>query len=507
MKRKFALVSGAVFLLCVAFAVGRFTGGHHPESKAATRRVLYYVDPMHPAYRSDKPGIAPDCGMALEPVYEGDTSPNPQAKLPPGGVALSAERQQLIGIRVAAATRSTGSRTIRTTGLIVPDDNHLYRIQAGFDGWVDTLADTPPGTLVKTDQVLATLYGPEIRSAELNYIGFISGIERSRQNMTENDMKAVNDTKRVSEEQLRLLGMGELEIGHLAETHHVSNSLNLVAPGDGIVLSRSVSPRQRVEKGAELYRIADLRRVWIVADVRGNEGDFRPGMHAKIYVRELSKIIDATVSSTIPLFDEASRTLKVRLEADNPGLLLRPDMFVDVGFETRVPEGLSVPADAVLDSGLRKIVYVETSDGIFEPRSVEVSGIFGDLAIVAAGVREGERVVISGNFLLDSESRMRASGNPPDATAAPKPSAQPVAENVTRPKRGGSAAALEMRDPVCGMALKPADIAFQENYQGKTYSFCSDSCRKKFLADPGKYAGPHAGVAAIPNHEAAQQHD
>jgi Cu(I)/Ag(I) efflux system membrane fusion protein len=338
----------------------------------------------------------------------------------------------------------------------------------------------------------------------LNYIGFISGIERSRQNMTENDMKAVNDTKRVSEEQLRLLGMGELEIAQLAATHHVSNSLNLVAPGEGIVLSRSVSPRQRVEKGAELYRIADLRKVWIIADVHGNEGDFRPGMHAKVYVRELSKIVDATVSSTIPLFDEASRTLKVRLEADNAGLLLRPDMFVDVGFETRVPEGLSVPADAVLDSGLRKIVYVETADGIFEPRPVEVSGIFGDLAIVASGVREGERVVISGNFLLDSESRMRASGNPSDA---PKPSVQPVAESVTKPGRGSSAASVEVRDPVCGMVLKPADIAFQENYHGRTYSFCSDSCRKKFLADPGKHAGSLAGVAAIDNHEAAQRHD
>jgi RND family efflux transporter MFP subunit len=422
-------------------------------------------------------------------------------------VALSAERQQLIGIRVAVATRSTGSRTIRTSGRIVPDDNHLYRIQAGFDGWVDSLADTPPGTLVKTDQVLATLYGPEIRSAELNYIGFISGIERSRQNLSEADMKSVNDTKRVSEEQLRLLGMGEQEIAQLAATHHVSNSLNLVAPGEGIVLSRSVSPRQRVEKGAELYRIADLRKVWIVADVHGNEGDFRPGMRAKVFVRELSKIVDATVSSTMPLFDETSRTLKVRLEADNAGLLLRPDMFVDVGFETRVPEGLSIPADAVLDSGLRKIVYVETSDGIFEPRTVEVSGIFGDLAIVAAGVREGEQVVVSGNFLLDSESRMRASGSPPDTNATPKPSVKPIAESVTKPTRGAGAAAAEVRDPVCGMVLKPADMAFQERYQGRTFSFCSDSCRKKFLADPGKYAGSLAGVAAIDNHEAAQRHD
>lgn len=506
MKRRSALIAGVLVLVCVAFAAGRFSGGHRSESKATTRRVLYYVDPMHPSYHSDKPGIAPDCGMTLEPVYEGDSCAYPKAPVPPGGVALSAERQQLIGIRVAVAARSTGSRTIRTTGRIVPDDNRLYRIQAGFDGWVDSLADTPPGTRVKTDQILATLYGPEIRSAELNYIGFITGIERTRQNMSETDMKSVNDTRRVSEEQLRLLGMGAQEIAQLAATHHVNSSLDLVAPGEGIVLSRSISPRQHFEKGAELYRIADLRRIWIVADIHGDEGDFRAGMRARVYLPELTRAVDATVSSTIPLFDEASRTLKVRLEADNSGLFLRPDMLVDVEFETRVPEGLSIPADAVLDSGLRKIVYVETSDGIFEPRPVQVSGIFGDQAIVAGGIGEGERVVISGNFLLDSESRMRASGNAPDANAAPKPSGQSVAESVTKPKRAG-ASSTEVRDPVCGMDLKPADIAFQENYQGKTFSFCSDSCRKKFLADPGKCAGQKASVAALPKTEAAQRHD
>jgi membrane fusion protein, copper/silver efflux system len=502
MKRKIALAAGVVVVLCLGFAAGRFTAGNHPESKAASRRVLYYVDPMHPTYHSDKPGIAPDCGMALEPVYEGESGSNLQAPLQPGGVALTAERQQLIGIRVAVATASTGLRTIRTTGRIVPDDNRLYRIQAGFDGWVDSLADTPPGSVVKGDQELATLYGPEVRTAEMNYIAFMSGIERVRQNQPDADPRQMNETRRVSEEQLRLLGMGEKEIADLAETHHVNNSMHLVSPGEGIVLSRSITPHQRIEKGAELYRIADLRKVWIVADVRGSEGEFRPGMHAKVRVPELAKTFDATVSSMVPLFDETSRTLKVRLAADNPELVLRPEMFVDVEFETHVPPGLSVPAEAVLDSGLRKIVYVESSDGVFEPRGVEVSGIFGDQAIVGGGIREGERVVVSGNFLLDSESRMRASGNAADA--APKPSVQPIAEST---KHGGTDAAADVRDPVCGMTLKPADIAFQENYQGKTYSFCSDSCRKKFLADPQKYAGAKADVAAIPKDEAAGRHD
>ncbi len=504
MKRSPVVIAGAIVLVCLAFAAGRFSGAHLAESKSNTRRVLYYVDPMHPAYRSDKPGIAPDCGMALEPVYEGENFAHPESPLAPGGVALSSERQLLIGIRVATATRSTGLRTIRTTGRILPEDSRLYRVQAGFEGWVDSVTDTTPGTLVKREQVLATLYGPEVRSAELNYIGFISGIERMRQNMAESDLKSVDDSKRVNEEQLRLLGMGEAEIEQVGNSHHASSSLNLVSPGDGIVLSRTVSSRQRFEKGTELYRIADLSKVWIVADVHGNEGEFRPGLHVKVNVPELGKTVDATVTSAIPLFDETSRTLKVRLEAENPGLLLRPDMFVDVEFETKVPAGISVPADAVLDSGLRKIVYVETSDGIFEPRPVEVSGIFGDQAIAASGVNEGDRVVVSGNFLLDSESRMRASGNAAGSNLTAGATVNPIAETTIQHP---ASLRPELRDPVCGMTLKPADIPFQENYQGRTLSFCSDSCRKKFLADPGKYAALNAIGSAKREDKAANRHD
>jgi membrane fusion protein, copper/silver efflux system len=313
------------------------------------------------------------------------------------------------------------------------------------------------------------------------------------------DQKQVLASRQVSEEQLRLLGMGDKEVDDLVKTHHVNNSLDLVAPGDGVVLARTISPHQRFEKGAELYRIADLRRVWIVADVHGNEGEFRPGMRAKVRVPELARVFDATVSSTVPLFDETSRTLKVRLVAENPRLELRPEMFVDVEFETKVPPGLSVPADAVLDSGLRKIVYVESSDGVFEPRPVEVAGVFGDEAILAGGIEAGERVVVSGNFLLDSESRMRASGDAPDATM------QPVGE--AKSKAAGVVTGGDVRDPVCGMTLKASAVAAQENYQGKTYSFCSDSCRKKFLADPAKYAGKKAEMAAVPSEEAAPRHD
>lgn len=506
MKRNFAIVAGVVLLLCLGFAIGRISTNKGSEATTTGRRILYYVDPMHPAYRSDKPGIAPDCGMALEPVYEGQSNAA-QVALPAGGISLSPERQRMVGIRVAVATRSAGLRAIRTTGRVLPEDNRLYKIQAGFEGWAESLTETPTGTLVKKDQILGTLYGPDIRTAVLNYVAFISGVQRVRQGLTQGDMKSIDESQRVNEEQLRLLGMGEKEIQEIANSHRATSSIYLVSPADGIILSRSISPRQRFEKGAELYRIADLSKIWIVADVHGTEGEFHPGMRVKVNVPEVGKTIQAIVTPTIPLFDEASRTLKVRLEADNPGFILRPDMFVDVQFEAKVPDGITIPAEAVLDSGLRKIVYVETADDVFEPRPVQVEKVYGDQVIITGKVSEGDRIVVSGNFLLDSESRMRATTQPATAETPLSGQVKQASLDLMKSSGKGSAADGETRDPVCGMTLKLSEVAFQKNYNGKTFRFCSETCRNKFLANPEKYAGsPESGLAKTDD-KAARPHD
>lgn len=500
MKRTPVIVAVAVAIVILGFVAGRMTVRRIDQSTAAGRRVLYYVDPMHPAYRSDKPGIAPDCGMALVPVYEGETT-SPGASLPNGSVALSPERQKLIGIRIATVTRSSGSRIVRTTGRIAADDNHLYKMVAGIDGWVESLESNPPGTLVKKNQKLATLYGLDIRIAETNYLGYLSGVERLKATMQQKDQAMIEDSSQVNEEQLRLLGMGDAQLKLLRETHHATSNLDLVAPGDGIVLSRGISPKQRFEKGTELYRIADLGKVWITADIHGEDGQPKPGTRVKVTIPELGKTIQATVTPSTPLFDEASRTLKLRLEASNPGFLMRPDMFVDVEFESKVPAGLPIPAGAVLDSGLRKIVYVETSEGIFEPRPVEIAATYGDQVTVAGGIKEGDRIVVSGNFLLDSESRMRsASSAAPAAQNAPRAGGMP-------PQTRATAAPGEMLDPVCGMPLKPGEVKFTETYQGKKYYLCSDSCRDKFLANPAKFAGENAASATMTKDPAAQNHD
>ena len=484
-----AAVGGVLVLGLAAFVAGRYTGPN-PAQHSSSKRVLYYVDPMHPAYRSDKPGIAPDCGMALEPVYEGD-DPTARLQLAPGAVALSPEKQQLIGVRVEPVAKSSGSRLVRTTGRVVADDNRVYRLTAVTDGRVQSLGDNPAGALVKKDEVLATFYSKEFRNAEQAYLGSLTSMERLRQAGRDPDdpSKSGGDANlRINEEQLRALGMGDPQIKELGRTKQITRDIEVTSPVDGVVLERNISREQRFEGHVELYRIADLSKVWILADLLGDDANLlRPGARVRVNVRELSKTITATVSNSPPLFDSVSRTLKLRLEADNPGLLLRPDMFVDVEFNSNAPAGISVPAEAVLDSGMRKIVYVETSDSVFEPRAVEVGAAFGNRVSVKKGLAEGDRVVIAGNFMIDSESRMR-SPVPQSAMATTNP---PQTAMKTSAKAADVDAAATT-DPACGMPLAPADVKaakYSATYRGHKFVFCSENCKKKFEGDPEKYAG------------------
>lgn len=483
-----AAVGSLVVIAVAAFVAGRYSDkSNHPQAPTA-KRVLYYVDPMHPAYKSDKPGIAPDCGMALEPVYEGD-DPASKLQLAAGAVSITPEKQRLIGVQVETVEKSSGSRKVRTTGRVAANENLVYKLMAGTDGWIQSLKDNPAGTVVKKDQVLATFYSREFRNAEQAYLGSLASIDRLKNVRDQDDPNRVSDSSiRINEEQLRTLGMSETQIHDLGKTRKVTGDIDIVAPVDGLVLARDISPAQRFEKGTELYRVADLKNVWILADLYADQTQsLRPGMKVSVNVRELSKTVTATVSDAPPLFDPASRTLKLRLEADNPDMVLRPDMFVDVEFRTAAPAGISIPNEAVLDSGMQKIVYVETSDDVFEPRVVELGAAFGDRVSVKRGLAEGDRVVTSGNFLIDSESRMKPGTVQSVNDKREAPAASPKAEVV---KAKASETIAMVKDPVCGMDVDPTKAAASghtETYRGETLQFCSDKCRDKFRADPAKY--------------------
>jgi len=482
------LVVAFVVVAILGFVIGRVSHSNG-EPVSSSRRILYYVDPMHPSYHSDRPGIAPDCGMALEPVYEGD-DPVARMDLPPGAVSISAEKQQLIGVRVEAVEKSGGQRLVRTTGRVVPNDNRVYRLTAGTDGWVTMLNNNPEGTIVKKDDRLASFYSREFRNAEQAYLGALTSLERVKgagAGNVEDANRFGDNALRLNEEALRALGMSEAQIKDLGKTRQLTRDIAIVSPTDGIVLARNIAPDQLFDRGTEFYRIADLSQVWIVADLFGEDSKaLKPGMHVKITVRELGKTLYATVSKNPPLFDPASRTLKLRLDADNPGWTLRPDMYVDVELPTKVPAGISVPVDAVLDSGMRKIVYVQTGAGVFEPRQVETTEVFGDRVAIKSGLAEGDRVVTSGTFLLDSESRMRSTGL---VNASVKRELPAASKSMNMKKDADSDD--EVKDIVCGMSTSAKgalEKGHVEKLGGRTFYFCSDQCQSKFHKEPHKYA-------------------
>ncbi len=212
---------------------------------------------------------------------------------------------------------------------------------------------------------------------------------------------------------LRNMGVSNSQLRAMAKRRELVQDIQVQSPVDGFVLKRSISPGLRFDRGFEFYRIADLNRVWILADVYRDQLPFiRRGASARITAAGTAGALPATVSLSEPIFDETTQTLKVRLEAANPKLALKPGMFVDVEFPVDLPLALAVPADSIVDSGLRKTVFVDHGNGYFEPRVVETGRRIGDDVEVTKGLVPGERIVISGTFLIDSESRMKTGDKP-----------------------------------------------------------------------------------------------
>lgn len=415
MKRKILLT----FPVCAALLVGFVLGHFRAPATARSRQVLYYVDPMHPAYKSDKPGTAPDCGMELVPVYADDLSKTSIAKTDSGAarVKIDSAAQQLYGIRVAPVEKSSGSRTVRVLGRVAADQTRVFRVNVGTDGYVKETQDDAVGNRVKKDQHLAVIYSPEF----LTVIGgYLSANERT-QAETNRDSGASQNAAGVQAraDRLRNLGMSDSQIDELGKSRRIPESVYVVSPVDGFVISRNISAGQRFERFTEFYRIADLSRIWILADVFGGDAQaFRPGTFAKITLPDTGQTLRARVTDVLPEVDPATRTMRVRLEAENPGFVLRPDMFVNVELPVTAAPGLTVPVDALLDSGVSKRVFVETEDGFFEPREVVTGWRANDRVQIVRGLQEGDKVVSAGTFLVDSESRVQIAGRTHGSAAA-----------------------------------------------------------------------------------------
>ena len=471
-------------LIILVVAIAAFLGGYlisgarGKSPSAGGRKVLYYVDPMHPAYKSDKPGIAPDCGMQLEPVYaDGAPATGTDATLPPGAVRITSESRQLIGVRTATVQKAPLSHTVRVLGRVAPDENRVFRINASIQGFVHSISPVTTGSFVARDQYLASIYSPELYSIINSYIFSLNAIDRQNK-LTPEMIKTIRKDVNIRNQRNSLLniGMSETQLNDIERERYNKEVIDIRATEPGFVLNRNISLGERFDRGAEFYRIADLSKVWILADLFENEvAYFAPGARCTVRLPGRNLTFPARVGTVLPLFDPATRTMKVRLEVDNTGMVLRPDMYVDVELPVTLPATMAVPREAVLDSGLKQTVFVDRGNGVFEPRPVQTGRNVGDQVEILNGLVPGEKIVVSGNFLLDSETRLR------NATAG--------------------ISGTPGRDPVCGMALdeeRARAAGLTRQFGGKSWYFCSPEDMAKFDKAPQRYTGPNAVVEPMP---------
>jgi RND family efflux transporter MFP subunit len=370
------------------------------------RKILYWYAPMNPNYHSDHPGKSP-MGMDLLPKYADETT---AGKLPPGTVKISSEQQQLIGVRTAKVVRAPLTRTIRTTGHLVPDETKISHIHVKVQGWIDQVYVDFVGQLVKKGQPLFTVYSPDLVATEQEYLIALKGKQYLDKAPYREVSQGADALLEATRERLKLWDVSDQQIDRLAKSGKIDKTMTFYSPVSGFVLERQAFPQAAVGPDKELYLVADLSDIWVDADIYEYEIPYvHVGQQATMQLSyEPGKTYAGHVTYIYPTVDPQTRTEKVRIEFANPNFDLKPQMFADVSIEVSYGTHMLVPAEAVLDSGSRKTVFVARGNGYFEPRQIEVGPRVDEKYIVLRGLKPGETIVSSGNFLIDSESQLNA---------------------------------------------------------------------------------------------------
>lgn len=414
MVRNFIKTSALVLVTAVlAFSAGAYRdrilslfGKHTTSPTSATsngRKVLFWYAPMNPNYHSDHPGKSP-MGMDLLPKYADEET----AKLAPGAVKLSPERQQLIGVRTAEVERGPLTRTIRTTGHIVPDEEKIAHVHVKVNGWIDKVYADFVGQLVRKGQPIFTVYSPDLVATEQEYLIALRGRDYLGNAPYRDISQGATSLLSATRDRLKLWDISDAQIERLEKTGKVERTLTFYAPVTGFVTDRKAFPQASVDPDKELYTLADLSDVWVDADVYEYEIPYvHLGQEATMQLSYYpGKVYTGRVTYIYPTVDPETRTVKVRLQFPNPNFELKPQMFADVEFNINYGTNVLVPAEAVLNSGARQTVFVAKGDGYFEPREIKVGPHIDDKEVVLSGLKPGETIVTSGNFLIDSESRL-----------------------------------------------------------------------------------------------------
>jgi Cu(I)/Ag(I) efflux system membrane fusion protein len=404
------------------------TGGAGPAVAGAVR----YHCPMHPGYVTDKPGDCPICGMKLVAF---EPSPGARAAAPaatPAPVAarsslqLSPERRQMLGVRSEFVRRAALERTIRTVGRIAVDETRLHHVHTKYEAYVEHLHVDFTGKFVQKGQPLLSLYSPDLMATQQEYLLAYKAQKQLGASRLPEVARGGVDLLEAARQRLLLWDIRPADIEALERTGEVRRTLSLYSPVSGYVVQKAAYHGMRVTPADTLFDIADLSHLWVLADVY--ESDLpavRMGMPAEVTVTYLpGRTWRGRVTNVAPMVEEKTRTIKVRIEVDNADQELKPEMFADVVLKTTLGTGLVIPEGAVVHAGERQLVFLDLPGGTVEPRAVQLGARVQGGVEVLGGLAEGERVVSSANFLLDSESALKATvtamaSAPPGGSPAP----------------------------------------------------------------------------------------
>jgi len=402
-----------LLMILLAAAVAWFGYGRwlsmHPNGKTAApgaeKQVLYYHCPMHPEYKSDKQGSCPICGMHLEPVYASDKTDGAGP-----GARLTPEQQQIYGITVGEAAFETLAQTIRAVGVVQPDETRIIRVHPRIEGWIEEVFADFTGQLIAKGQPLVTIYSPELLASQQEYMLALRARSAINASTLPGQQARGDSFVEAARRRLELWDLSPGEIQEITQGGRPKRAVTIYSPGAGYITARNAFPRQRVTPETEMYTLADLSRVWVMADIFESDAGFiRLGQAARLSLPyQPSRRYAARVHYIQPAVDPMTRTLKVRFEVENPRLDLKPGMYVNVDLGAGGGRGLFVPRDALLDTGLTKRVFVVHEGGHFEPREVETGREGNGKVEILRGLSAQERIVTSGVFLVDSETQLQA---------------------------------------------------------------------------------------------------
>jgi RND family efflux transporter MFP subunit len=375
--------------------------------ESGEKKIAYYKDPMHPWYTSDKPGKAPDCGMDLVPAYEGESDTK--------GIKIDPVTVQNIGVRTEIAESRKLTKTIRATGKVDYDETKVYSVTTKIMGYVERLYVDYTGKTVRKGEVLMDLYSPELVTTQQEYLQAIRYQKELENSSIEEARKGSEELVQSAMRRLLYWDIPESEIKALEERGTPKKTMTIVSPVDGIVMDKMVLKGQNVMAGMTLYKIVDLSTVWILADVYQYELPWlEVGQPADIELSYLpGKAFSGTVSYIYPYLNMETKTVKVRIQLINtPNIEFKPEMYATVKLSSPLAiNAVTVSDQAIIRTGERNIIVVALGGGYFEPRDVTLGVTADGYTQVLDGLRAGESIVTSSQFLIDSESNLKAAIN------------------------------------------------------------------------------------------------